>query len=68
MAVSERTRTLLGLLKTGDQTYDDVIGMLLAAHPNRLTWAELNRRFRSEEFVPVERMLSESRARRARGL
>ena len=68
VAVSERTRTLLSMLKTGEETYDDVIGMLLAAHPNRLTWAELNQRFRSDEFEPVEGMLKESRARRARGL
>ena len=68
VAVSDRTRRLLGMLKTGDETYDDVIQMLLAAHPNRLTWAELNRRFRSGEFEPVEGMLTESRARRAAGL
>ena len=68
MAVSRRNRELLGLLKAGEETYDDVISMLLATHPNRLTWAELNRRFRSSEFEPVAEMLAESRVRRARGL
>jgi hypothetical protein len=68
VAVSRRTRQMLGLLKSGEETYDDVITMLLATHPNRLGWAELNRRFRSEEFEPVGAMLAESRARRARGL
>ncbi len=68
VAVSRRTRELLGLLKSGEETYDDVITLLLATHPNRLSWAELNRRFRSGEFEPVEDMIGESRARRARGL
>ncbi len=68
VAVSERTRELLGMLKSGDETYDDVIALLLATHPNRLSWAELNRRFRSEEFDPVHEMIAESRVRRARGL
>ncbi|MCI4343076.1 MAG: hypothetical protein L3J92_03045 [Thermoplasmata archaeon] len=68
VAVSQRTRRLLGMLKTGEETYDDVITMLLAAHPNRLTWAELNQRFRSEDFESTEGMLAESKARRARGL
>jgi hypothetical protein len=68
VAVSKRTRELLGMLKSGDETYEDVITFLLATHPNRLTWAELNRRFRSEEFEPVDGMIAESRARRARGL
>jgi hypothetical protein len=56
------------MLKSGEQSYDDVIIMLLATHPNRLNWAELNRRFRSGEFEPVEGMLAESRTRRPRGL
>jgi len=68
VAVSQRTRELLGLLKSGEETYDDVITMLLATHPNRLSWAELNRRFQSEDFEPVNDMLAESRARRTRGL
>ncbi len=68
MAVSRRTRELLGMLKTGEETYDDVIALLLATHPNRLNWAELNRRFRSDEFEPVDDMVAESRARRAQGL
>lgn len=68
VAVSDRTRKILGMLKTGDETYDEVIQMLVAAHPNQLTWAELNRRFRSGEFEAVEGMLTESRVRRARGL
>lgn len=68
VAVREGTRKLLEMLKSGDETYDDVIRMLLAAHPNQLSWAELNRRFRSEDFEPVEDMLTESRSRRARGL
>ncbi len=68
VAVSRRTRQLLGMLKSGEATYDDVITLLLATHPNRLSWAELNRRFRSDEFEPVEAMLAESRAQRPRGL
>ncbi len=68
VAVSRRTRQLLGMLKSGEETYDDVITLLLATHPNRLSWAELNRRFRSDEFGAVGDMLAESRARRARGL
>lgn len=67
VAVSERTRELLGMLKSGDETYDEVIALLLATHPNRLGWAELNRRFRSGEFEPVSDMIVESRARRSRG-
>lgn len=68
MAVSRRTRELLGMLKSGEETYDDVITLLLATHPNRLGWAELNRRFRSDEFESVEGMIAESRARRDRDL
>jgi predicted CopG family antitoxin len=67
VAISHRTRELLAMLKTGEETYDDVITLLLSTHPNRLNWAELNRRFRSDEFEPVEEMLTESRTRRARG-
>lgn len=67
-AVRQRTREMLGMLKTGEETYDDVITLLRATHPNRLTWAELNRRFRSDEFEPVADRLAESRTRRARGL
>ena len=67
VAVSQRTRELLGMLKSGEETYDDVITMLLATHPNRLSWAELNRRFESEDFEPVDGMLAESRARRTQG-
>jgi hypothetical protein len=55
------------MLKSGEETYDDIISPLLSIHPNRLNWAELDRRFRSDEFEPVEGMLTESRARRARG-
>lgn len=68
VAVSQRTQELLGMLKSGEETYDDVITLLLSIHPNRLGWAELNRRFRSGEFEPVKGMLAESRARRVRGL
>jgi hypothetical protein len=56
------------MLKTGEETYDDVITMLLAAHPNRLTWAGLNRRFRSEDFESADGMPEVSKARCARGL
>jgi hypothetical protein len=67
-AVSRRPGEPLRMLKSGGQTYDDVITMLMATHPNRLSWAELNRRFRSNEFERIDVMLAESRARRARGL
>ncbi len=67
ITVSQTTRKRLGSLKEGGQTYDEVVEELLAAHPNRLTWAELGRRFRSGEDIPIESVIAESRALRARG-
>jgi predicted CopG family antitoxin len=67
ITVSQATRKRLGSLKEGGQTYDQVIEELLAAHPNRLTWAELGRRFREGKDIPIEDVVAESRAIRARG-
>ena len=67
ITVSQVTRKRLGSLKEGGQTYDEVIEELLAAHPNRLTWAELGRRLHSGEDIPIESVIAESRALRARG-
>jgi predicted CopG family antitoxin len=67
ITVSQATRKRLGSLKEGGQTYDQVIEELLAAHPNRLTWAELGRRFREGEDIPIEVVIAESKALRARG-
>jgi hypothetical protein len=67
ITVSQTTRKRLGSLREGDQTYDEVIESLLAAHPNRLTWAELGRRLRSGEDIPIEHVIAESQALRARG-
>lgn len=67
ITVSQVTRKRLGSLKEGDQSYDEVIEALLAAHPNRLTWAELGRRLRGGEDIPIEQVVAESKALRARG-
>lgn len=67
ITVSQSTRERLGSLREGGQTYDQVIEELLAAHPNRLTWAELGRRFREGEDIPIEDVIAESRALRSRG-
>jgi hypothetical protein len=67
ITVSQAARQRLGSLKEGGPTYDQVIEELRAAHPNRLTWAELGRRFRDGEDIPIEDVIAESRALRARG-
>lgn len=63
VTVSRRTRRLLETLKSSDESFDDVISLLLATHPNGPTWRELNTKFRSDEFEPVEGMFSGARMR-----
>jgi hypothetical protein len=67
ITVSQTTRKRLGSLKEGGQTYDEVIEELLAANPNRLAWADLYRRFREGEDIPIAQVVSESKLLRARG-
>ena len=67
ITVTRRTAKLLEELKVGGESYDDVIGMLLASHPNELTMAELTRRFREGRRVPIEDLIARSRALRAEG-
>lgn len=62
IAVTQQTRRLLETLKTGGETYDDVIRSLLATHPARLTAAEIARRIRDEEAEgPIEELIAKSR-------
>lgn len=62
IAVSQQTRKLLESLKTGGETYDDVIRALVATHPMRLTWAEIAKRIREEEPEgPMEELIAKSR-------
>ncbi|MFI5417284.1 MAG: hypothetical protein ACHQ2Y_00090 [Candidatus Lutacidiplasmatales archaeon] len=62
IAVSQETRKLLETLKTGGETYDDVIRALVATHPTRLTWAEIARRIREgEPEGPIEELIAKSR-------
>ena len=62
IAVSQETRKLLESLKTGGETYDDVISALVVSHPVRLTWAEIARRIREEEPEgPIEELIARSR-------
>ena len=67
ITVSHETRRRLASLKEGGQTYDEVIAELLAAHPVRLTWAEIGRRFREGEDIPIEQVVAESKVLRSRG-
>jgi predicted CopG family antitoxin len=64
ITVSEETRKLLESLKTGGETYDDLIRGLLMAHPTRLTMSEIYRRVRDGDEGPIEDLISESRRRR----
>jgi predicted CopG family antitoxin len=62
IAVTQETRRLLEALKSGGETYDDVIRALVATHPMRLTWAEISRRIRDEEPEgPIEELVARSR-------
>ncbi|HEV2166995.1 MAG TPA: hypothetical protein VGS23_08515 [Thermoplasmata archaeon] len=62
IAVSQETRKLLESLKTGGETYDDVIRALVATHPVRLTSAEIAKRIRDEEPEgPIEDLIAKSR-------
>ncbi|MGC2288763.1 MAG: hypothetical protein WA688_02760 [Thermoplasmata archaeon] len=61
ISVSQETRKLLESLKTGGETYDDVIRGLIISHPNRLTMAELSRRIREGHRHPIEELISKSR-------
>jgi predicted CopG family antitoxin len=61
ISVSQETRKLLESLKTGGETYDDVIRGLIVSHPNRLTMAELSRRIREGRRHPIEELIAKSR-------
>ena len=62
IAVSQETRKLLESLKSGGETYDDIIRSLLATHPARLTVAEIARRIRNEEPEgPIQELIAKSR-------
>ncbi len=61
ISVSKETRQLLESLKTGGETYDDLIRGLIISHPNRLTMAELGRRIREGKRHPIEELISKSR-------
>ena len=62
IAVSQETRKLLESLKTGGETYDDVIRALVATHPVPLTWAEIAKHIRDEEPEgPIEELIAKSR-------
>ena len=64
IAVSQGTRKLLESLKSGGETYDDVIRALVATHPIRLTSAEIAKRIRDEEPEgPIEELIAKSRKR-----
>lgn len=67
ITVSRRTAKLLEELKAGGESYDDVIAMLLASHPNALSMSELTRRFREGKRVPIADLLARSRALRVEG-
>ena len=61
IAVSQETRKLLESLKTGGETYDDVIRGLIVSHPNQLTMAELARRIREGKRHPIDELIAKSR-------
>lgn len=62
IAVSQETRRLLESLKSGGDTYDDVIRALVVSHPNLLNAAEVSRRIRrGEPEGPIEELVERSR-------
>lgn len=61
ITISQETRKLLASLKSGDETYDDLIRGLLMTHPSRLTMAELARRVREGGEGPIEELIAKSR-------
>ncbi len=61
ISVSQETRKLLESLKTGGETYDDVIRGLIVSHPNQLTMAELARRVRQGQRHPIAELIKKSR-------
>lgn len=61
ISVSQETRKLLESLKTGGETYDDVIRGLIISHPNRLSMAEISRRVREGRPHPIEELIAKSR-------
>lgn len=68
ITVSKRTRKALEFLKQGGDTFDDVIGALIATHPHRVSWAELAERFsQSDDDLPIEDLIAESKALRTKG-
>ena len=68
ITVSKRTRKALEILKQGGDTFDDDIGALIATHPLRVSWAELAERFsQSDDDLPIEDLIAESKALRTKG-
>jgi predicted CopG family antitoxin len=61
ISVSKTTRKLLESLKTGGETYDDVIRALIVSHPNRLAMAEYSRRIGEGQRHSVEALIRKSR-------
>jgi len=61
ISVSPETRKLLESLKTGGETYDDVIRGLIVSHPNRLTMAEISRRIREGHRHSIDELIKKSR-------
>lgn len=60
--MSQETRKLLESLKSGGETYDEVIRALVVTHPARLTWSEITKRIRDEEPEgPIEELIARSR-------
>lgn len=61
ISVSQETRKLLESLKTGGETYDEVIRGLIVSHPNRLTMAEISRRIRDGRRHSIDELIAKSR-------
>lgn len=62
ISVSQETRKLLESLKTGGETYDEVIRGLIVSNPNRLTLAELSRRVREGRRHSIDELIAKSRS------
>ena len=62
ITVSQATRRKLEYLKSGGQTYDDVIEMLLSLQPQLLSWAEMGRRIREDPRRPISELIAKSHA------
>lgn len=58
--IQEDTRRALEAIKSGSETYDDAIRILLLTHPQHVTMAELYRRAR-EKARPIQYLIERSR-------